>query len=205
MPKLDRQSALMFIRELREARLNALGDAEGFAPIVHAIERLGSYLTKEEIGDKGAPGSLEKYRPAIKEHVSAQNASFGNRALATPFQELYELVQIARNDAVHQGAFARHLTGHAVQLALVLEDSLKPMLDLKVADFMIRDVRCAEMWQPLSFLRQQMLTNSFSYLPVWDGPQAGGGIGQWRLISDSALARFLGCDRKGTDAGFDCQ
>ena len=69
-----------------------------------------------------------------------------------------------RNDALHQGACARHLANHAVQLALVLEDALMPS-EPKVSDFMVRDAICAAHWQPISFVRQQMLANSFSYLP----------------------------------------
>ena len=46
-------------------------------------------------------------------------------AALTPFSRLYDLVQDARNDALHQGAFARHLTIHAIGLALILEDALR--------------------------------------------------------------------------------
>ena len=54
-----------------------------------------------------------------------------------------------------------------------------------VADFMVKIVIRAELWQPLAFLRQQMLTNSFSYLPLWN-PRQG-----WRLVSDHSLAIAL--------------
>ena len=33
----------------------------------------------------------------------------------------------------------------------------------QVSDFMVRNPVCASMWQPLSFIRQSMLVNSFSY------------------------------------------
>ncbi len=58
-----------------------------------------------------------------------------------------------------------------------------------VADFMVKDVIQAELWQPLAFLRQQMLKNSFSYLPLWNLNQG------WRPVSDHSLAVAL--RRKG--------
>ena len=50
MPDLTRASAIAFADQLRLARHTALGDAEGFDEIIHAVERLGSYLTKEKLG-----------------------------------------------------------------------------------------------------------------------------------------------------------
>ena len=37
---------------------------------------------------------------------------------------LYDLVRNARNDAMHEGAFARNLAVHLVQLSVMLEDAL---------------------------------------------------------------------------------
>ena len=55
--------------------------------------------------------------------------------LHLPFYRLYELVMQARNDALHQGAYARHLTSHAIDLSIVIEDAL--MNNLKtVAEFL---------------------------------------------------------------------
>jgi hypothetical protein len=96
------------------------------------------------------------------------------------FEQLFSLVKAARNDAAHQGVYARHLTRHAIQLAIVLEDALMAEHHT-VADFMIRTPVVAELWQPLSFVRQSMIENSFTYLPVLRD-------GEWRLLSDEALA-----------------
>jgi len=102
---------------------------------------------------------------------------------------LYDLVKDARNYALHQGACARYLTGHAIELALVLEDALRRSLDAPVVgDYMVRHPVCAELWQPLSFIRQQMLANSFSYLPVKSD------AGVWCLVSDLDIATYLGTD-----------
>jgi hypothetical protein len=58
----------------------------------------------------------------------------------------------------------------------------------QVSDFMVRNPVCAFMWQPLSFIRQTMLVNSFSYLPV---PVEKEGKTDWSLISDFRLAQCL--------------
>jgi hypothetical protein len=58
---------------------------------------------------------------------------------------------------------------------------------------MVRGVKCASLWQPVSFARQQMLANSFSYLPLSiqrDGQSA------WHLLSDTNIAKYLQRDRK---------
>ena len=58
----------------------------------------------------------------------------------------------------------------------------------KVSDFMVRNVICAEMWQPLSFIRQTMLASSFNCLPV---KAVHDGKPRWELVSDKALAQDL--------------
>ena len=103
------------------------------------------------------------------------------------FETLYDLVRESRNDALHEGAFARHLTSHAVDLTIVLEDAL--MRDsFEVRDFMVSDPVCATRFQPISSIRRIMLANSFTYLPL-----AGkdGALSEWNLVSDFAVASFL--------------
>jgi hypothetical protein len=88
-----------------------------------------------------------------------------------------------------KGASARHLTGHAIELALILEDALrKPETETPVvSDYMVRNPVCAELWQPISLIRQQMLTGSFSFLPLQIE-------GKWWVVSDRAVAAYLGAD-----------
>jgi CBS domain-containing protein len=57
-----------------------------------------------------------------------------------------------------------------------------------VGDYMVRDPVCASPWQPVSLVRQQMLANNFTYLPIWD---ERGKEPTWRLVSDHAVARYL--------------
>jgi CBS domain-containing protein len=195
MPSLTKESARWFADQFRSARLAALADAEAFDEIIHVVERLGSYLSKEDWGDVGKHGDLDKYRGRLLELVKTAGLATESRSqpknLLMPFDTLYELVREARNDALHQGAFARHLTKHAIELAIILEDALTNDMEPVVADFMVRNPVCGEPWQLLAFLRQQMLANSYSYLPVCrDG-------NQWFFISDASIATFLGSDRKG--------
>lgn len=58
----------------------------------------------------------------------------------------------------------------------------------RIGDFMVRMPVCGSMWQPLSFIRQTLLTNSFSFMPVNVGTDSAP---EWRLVSDLGLAKFL--------------
>ncbi len=169
--------------QLREAREHAINDAEAYDELLFAFERLGCVLS-------GKSGALDDYKRFIlsfaRESDLADHVPKKHRDWHTRSSDLYDSVREARNDALHQGAFARHLTTHAIQLEIVLEDALMSQAT-KIGDFMVRDPACAQLWQPLSFIRQQMLANSFSYLPVlWKD--------KWHLISDQKLALYL---RKG--------
>jgi CBS domain-containing protein len=196
MPDIDHQTAIFFANDLRSARLAALADSEAFDEIIHVVERVGYYLTKEDLANKGEFGNLgnSKFKDAITKFADRSGLSkppVEHRTYLTPFAELYELVRQARNDALHQGAFARHLTTHSIELAIILEDALSSVFGPLVSDFMVRNPVCAELWQPLSFIRQQMLANSFSYLPVLGSGKT------WQIISDASVARFLGTERDG--------
>jgi hypothetical protein len=188
MSRIDRLSAeeaLHFRDQFRDARLVALKDAEAFHEILFTLERLGYVLAGEE-------RNLSKYKAKIE--VEANDSTLAvevptdHREWHTPFSELYELVRIGRNDALHQGAFARNLTMHATQLALILEDAFTDKAIPKIGDFMVRGPICALPWQPISFVRQQMLANSFSYLPMqWQTEHRT----TWKLVSDFHVARYL--------------
>ena len=59
-----------------------------------------------------------------------------------------------------------------------------------VGDFMVRNPICAELWHPISFIRQALLANSFSFLPVRRDTK-------WHLISDLQIATYLGAAAAG--------
>ena len=187
---MNRECALSFRDQFRDARYYALEDAEGYQKILFVLERLGSYLFKLR-------GDLGKYKPCICQLVTCHHPN-GGRPLEgyshyfMDFDTLYEMVREGRNDAQHQGAVARILTSHSVQLSIILEDALSnveaPEKGPKIKDYMVRNPVCASLWQPIGFIRQIMLENSFSYLPFQCGDT-------WYVVSDCDIARYLaGCE-----------
>jgi len=183
---MEPEVQIEFRNQLRAARAIALRDAENFHELLFCIERLGQVLTKKvlDLGNYRNKVEEEAARSALAEEVPELYPDWH-----MPFSKLYDLVRNARNDALHQGAFARHLTNHAIQLALVLEDALMSGRNL-VRDFMVRDPVCAYPWQPVSFVRQQMLANAFTYLPIYLTLDEKHG---WYLISDCHVAKYLRC------------
>ena len=178
---MDLNEAIYFRDLFREARAKAYRDSEDFHEILFTIEKLGVRLTNKVQSLFGYQDKIEK----VAEKSPLSNNT--DREWHLPFNELYELVKDARNDALHQGAFARHLTSHASQLVLILEDALMGKA-CKVSDFMVREPVCAYIWQPLSFIRQQLLLNSFSCLPIYIETDKESG---WQLISDYVVAQYL--------------
>jgi hypothetical protein len=181
---MEREVVLHFRDQLRAARAVALRDAEAFQEIVFVLERLGAFLSKKR-------RNLGKYLPPIKEQAArspmAEEVPKELPHFHQQFDVKYEIVREARNAALHEGALARHLTANAVELSLILEEAIMSECH-QVSDFMVRNPVCAFAWQPLSFIRQTMLANSFSYLPV---PLKKDGKTDWRLISDFRLAQYL--------------
>lgn len=167
--------------QIREARAATLKDAEAFTEALFAVERLGSYLCR-------VIGTLGTYKGEICKLAGAsplaEEIPVAHPQQHVYFSRLYEMVMQARNDALHQGAYARHLTSQVIELTIVLEDALMTSF-LTVSEYMVRNPVSASLWQPLSFIRQQMLVNSFSFLPVIDLS------GVWCFISDLELARYL--------------
>ncbi len=180
---MDLGIARHFRDEFRQAREVAYANAENFQDLLFSLERLGFTLTK---GGVGLNAYREKIRILAEESPLAKEIPQVHREWHVPFSELYEVVRIARNDALHQGAFARHLASHLTLIALVLEDALMAKSDAnKVVDYMVRSPVNAALWQPVSFIRQQMLANSFTYLPFLNAD------GKWALVSDYNVARYL--------------
>lgn len=173
-----------FLGAFRSARFEALQDAEGYQELLFCVERLGTALSGKVSALGSYQGSIAKIADLspLAEEIPGQW-----RELHIPFARLYELVREARNDALHHGALARNLTTSAVQLALVLEDAFMTQLS-QVADYMVRGPVCAQLWHPISFMRQQMLEASFSYLPFF---LETGKKGSWYLIADRSIAKYL--------------
>jgi hypothetical protein len=183
---LTLDAARYFRDLLRQARAAALRDAEDFRDILYAVERLGSMLPHER---DNLGGYEESICALAARSPLAESLPRAWPAFHSPFPLLYTLVRRARNSAMHQGVYARHLTSHAMELCLVLENALEQRLEPIAADFMVRDPVAAALWQPVSFVRHTMLLNSFSFLPVEvqrsDVPPG------WYLLSDLEVARYL--------------
>jgi CBS domain-containing protein len=189
---LNREVALYFRDQLRDARAAALRDAEAFEQLVFVVERIGVYLTGkiENFSRYSGPIAEEARRSLLAEAIPTQLPNWH-----APFTTLYDLVRQARNDALHEGAFARHLTTHAVELTIILEDAL--MSDsFDARDFMVGNPICAFRWQPISSIRRSMLANSFTYLPLAPDSTTAS---RWSLVSDFSLAFFLRAADSGTE------
>jgi len=175
----------VFFRDLlREARAAALKDAEGFRHLIHAIDRLGAYLA-------GRVLSLGRYETEILALIEpsplAGELADLQRQLHPDTPSLYRFVVEERNAALHEGAYARHLTTHLLWLAITIEHALTVDMT-QISDFCVHQPVIADIWQPISFVRQTMLVNSFSFLPIRlrEVPNDS-----WYLISDFGLASFL--------------
>ncbi len=182
---LTEVEARYFRNELQGARAEALRDAEGFVQVLFCLERMGLRLY-------GSVAALGQYRDSLLalavESPLAEEIPETWPAWHTGCKALYDELVHARNDALHQGAFARLLTNHALQVALMLEDAL--MADAtRVSQFMVRNPVTAAPWQPVSFVRQLMLLNSFSYLPIRHP------AGQWSLLAEAEVGRYVRLSR----------
>ncbi len=180
---MENRAARYYRDELRKARAAVLEDSESYADPFHTLERLARFLdpTVFSLG-KAAPIMCE----LAKKSPFADELSKKWPEFHRPYVSLFQAVRDMRNDVMHTGARARHLTRYAVEACLVLEDALNQYLN-SVADFMVPDVVMVELWQPVSLARQRMLEHSFTFLPV--APDAAE---QWRLIADHHIARYLG-------------
>ena len=169
-----------FLEEFRFARAQVLEDTENFSAVIHAIERLGSFLYP-------TGGGLASYQAKILE-LCKNSAVFQSMRcwMGRDYETLYNTVKEARNETMHVGATARHAASNALLLSLLVEDALTGDSSA-MQNYMVSDPVCAERWQPIGMIRQKMLTNSFSFLPV--RPDAD--VKSWQLISDLQLARFL--------------
>jgi hypothetical protein len=184
---LKPEIARHFLDELRGARAAVLRDSEGFDSVILVLERMGRYLVKDghglgdyknDLAELAAPSPLANELP---EQWPGYHLTF---------RTLFNLIMEARNAAIHEGSLARHLTSHSLELALILEDALMPPGTETAEHFMVRTPVQAYLWQPVSFIRQKLLENSFSFLPVWVATDAESG-GNWMFVSDVALAGYL--------------
>lgn len=182
---MERTAAVFFRDQFRDARAKVLANSEDFDGVVQTLERLGRFISS---GDGNGLGSLVGPLQDL--------AQMSPLACSVPLRQpnyhmtistLLESVRVGRNMAIHEGALARRLAAHSVECALTFEDALEGKMK-EIGEFMVRSPVEAASWHPLSFVRQAMLTGSYSYLPV---RYPEGEAGTWKLISDVSLARAL--------------
>ncbi len=104
----------------------------------------------------------------------------------TTFDALFEAVRRGRNDAMHAGSYARHVTNAAVDLCIGLEEAVMSGRDIptKVKDYMVRAPIQTDRLHPVAHARQLVLKYSFSFLPLFCEQR-------WWLLSEMALVTYL--------------
>jgi hypothetical protein len=112
--KVDPEIRLYFRDAFRHARAIAQQDAEGFQQILFTLETLGVMLTGRTLN----LGKYEDYicdmadKSPLAEFIPSLHCEWHSS-----FDQIYSIVREARNEALHQGAVARHLTQHAILLS----------------------------------------------------------------------------------------
>lgn len=156
---------------LRDARSLILRDAESFHEAATVLEQIG------QVWGRKIYHGMAGYEAAL------QSFSEGQKADKVKVGRLLNVISNARNMAVHEGAWARHLSSRLIDLFLILEEAI--MTELKtVGDVMVRNPVCAESWHMVAQVRREMLANSFSCLPLLHGKE-------WLIITDAAVMHYL--------------
>jgi hypothetical protein len=98
--------------------------------------------------------------------------------------ELFDTVLQARNMAIHDGAWVRHHSSRLVDLFILIEELM--ITGMQVAEqVMVRSPLEAKPWHRVAHCRNDMLSNSFSVLPILTGPE------RWELPSDEAIVQMV--------------
>ncbi|BDP42401.1 hypothetical protein DAETH_23700 [Deinococcus aetherius] len=148
---LPPEEAAYYLKLFRQARYKTLEDAEDFKSVCYALEEFGRRLTGAH------QNGLGRYSVALKSFVGRHNK--------VEFDALFSVVKAARNDVSHQGVFARNLASKAAKLVTIIEEELYTMTTL-VRHVMVEGVVFVQPFHTLSKVREIMLENSFSHLPV---------------------------------------
>lgn len=157
---------------LREARARVQADGEGFEVVIHAIERLGRHLDPMGTG-------LRDYEDPIRLLVARAGLE------TSDLDKKLFLLRQTRNDAAHQGSYARNAAREAVHVALRLEDALSVgWSDIELLHVMVRDPVMAQPGDTLGDIRQAMLEHAFTAVPARVR-------GRWFVLTDQWLARNI--------------
>ncbi len=173
---LKRKKEVYCLALLRAARSLILRDAESFHEAATVLETIA----------KIAGGKIEKVMVKYDNQLLKICLESG-RSTEVRAKRLLGVVREARNMAVHEGAWARHLSSRLIDLFLILEEAIMKNLQF-VEDIMVRNPVVVESWHMVAQVRREMLANSFSCLPIYHRQK-------WLVITDSEVMRYLHCDR----------
>lgn len=176
--ELNIEESIHFLACFRDARANTLKDIENFNDIIIAIESFGSFLSNKILSGFG------DYKCIIKEFVTKFLCDYETEF----FETKYDIVRTTRNESIHSGVFARNVSTHSLELLLIIEGALLSFMSKThstVGSFMVNNVIVAQPWQTVKIVRNIMLTNSFTHIPVYHKDD-------WCLVSETDIINFLG-------------
>ena len=156
----------------RNGRALILRDSESFHEAVTMLEQIGKALSGK------IRNGLGGYMDVLLELMGMSGSDTTDEN-----ERLLNVVKEARNMAVHEGSFARHLSSRLIDLFLILEEAIMTKLE-HVEDIMVRNPTVVEGWQMVANARREMLANSFTFLPILHD-------GKWQLIADFEVMHFL--------------
>ena len=171
-----------FLSRIRAARAGILRDSESFCEASTVLEHIG-----QVVGGKIGSGLKDYQDPIV---ALAHHADHPKER--EEVARLFNVVREARNKAVHDGAYARHLNSRLVDLLLLLEEGIVMNMD-RVEDLMVRTPVFAESWHLVLHVRKMMLSNSFSWIPIYQ-QENGASSGKWVLLQDARLMKWIRSD-----------
>ncbi len=174
MPRIDltSQQRIELLEQLRDARALIQRDAEAFQRAVITLEHLG-----QVVGGRVRLG-LQGYRKDILSLLDGDLKEQRDEAA-----RLFDVVREARNAAVHDGAWIRHLNTRLIDLFLLFENAILSRMRI-LSDVMVRSPVVAEPWHLVAHARKLMLSNAFSTLPIFID-------GECNLLTDEAIAQGI--------------
>ena len=173
---LDRRQTIEVLQHLRRARAEVSRDVEAFHRGTLTLEKI-AHIAGASVGN-----TLGQSRETILSLFREESLE-GRRQRC----ELFDTVLRARNMAIHGGAWVRHHTSRLVDLFLLLEEAIISKMEV-IDQIMVRTPLEAKTWHRVGHARNDMLSNSFSALPI---SIEIGSKNRWMLLWDEAIMRMI--------------
>lgn len=164
------------LQTIRNARYAVLANSEDWDSLFHAIENVSRLLIPQKQKNKCLKIRLDFLFQIFEKQY--------NKEEKKNYERLSYLVRDDRNSAMHEGAQARKLVSRLLEYSGLIELGLMRNMSNTIKSYMVTEVTKAEVWHPLRLIRQNMLNNSYSWIPIFNK-------GEWYLISDYSVARIL--------------